>query len=347
MMSTFEQLVYQLIEDGITRRKFLGMMGAGASMVGGIRLPPIAAHIGQTPIPGMTYRFINNWKDLEPVARALGYLETTTFSGKRRPNPQQARMFQLYLNQGPMIVYERGGKLAALGHPASGELRTFMDMPVRDLEILKHFDPYKAIGKKHRLKKDTKPERPETAGEPESGYHYGRSAKRKEWGKPLGDPFLTTGSWEHGRPWESRANRFERAVEHLSEERFRIKVLSYSGNRVNLYIDPTFEELEGIKSFGEVRAWLDSNHCYAWDSTEALHYDVKEGMGLADAVPVALIFDRIDAVIIVTDAVRTTKWHHNPQVAEFIRRHPYISRMWDTVVLHYYDEDVVGDWEEL
>ena len=49
----------------------------------------------------------------------------------------------------------------------------------------------------------------------------------------------------------------------------------------------------------------------------------------------------------MTDSTEGTKWHNNPKVADWIRKRPVWWINPKDIVISYYNEDVVGEWEDL
>ena len=133
---------------------------------------------------------------------------------------------------------------------------------------------------------------------------------------------------------------------------FDANIKNHKGDHIPVYIDPTFEELESLIAddftFPEyVRAWLDNQHCYVWNTFKGLHFSVNKHLGLKNGIPVLLYFNRQEVDVLVTDQSRTTKWHENPQVAKIINSHPYLKKMWKKINVNYYNDAIVGDWSKL
>lgn len=91
-----------------------------------------------------------------------------------------------------------------------------------------------------------------------------------------------------------------------------------------------------------------------WNSFQAIHLHVMREMPewmkkYGDPVPVYIygIPGESGAGVIVTDASKFTKWHHNPEVAELIEDHRGLSRVFPNVFVSYHDEDIVGDWADV
>lgn len=129
---------------------------------------------------------------------------------------------------------------------------------------------------------------------------------------------------------------------------FTAKIKNHDGKPVTIYINPTKEELEKLTNIlgfpNEVRVLLDDKHCYAWH--DAYHVTIMNQLSVINPIPALIFNDGKEIIVEVTDASRHTTWHENPKVAEKIRQHPYIKQ-WKKIVVGYYNEDIVGDWEKL
>jgi len=115
---------------------------------------------------------------------------------------------------------------------------------------------------------------------------------------------------------------------------------------VEVFKNPTTKELLRCKPHHEIGAVLSDKDAYVWNRQLAYHGHVMTHLKLTDGLPLMLIPDntnvnRMD--VMVTDASRRGKWHHNPETAEFVKNHPFFrNKRLDNV--SYWDEDVVGDW---
>lgn len=120
-------------------------------------------------------------------------------------------------------------------------------------------------------------------------------------------------------------------------------------NYVEVFQNPTTKELKECKPHYEIGALLTDKDMYVWDREKAYHNNVKTQLKLPEALSLLLIPDnsninRMD--ILVTDAVKGTKWDDNPQTAAFIRNHPFFrGKQIDHIM--YWNEDIVGDWSKL
>jgi hypothetical protein len=118
---------------------------------------------------------------------------------------------------------------------------------------------------------------------------------------------------------------------------------------VEIFQNPTTKELRECKPHYEIGALLTDKDIYVWNREKAYHNNVKTQLKLPEALSLMLIPDnsninRMD--ILVTDAVKGTKWDNNPQTENFIRNHPFFrGKQIDQIM--YWNEDIVGDWSAL
>jgi|GEM_PF-4260096 len=121
---------------------------------------------------------------------------------------------------------------------------------------------------------------------------------------------------------------------------------------VELFINPTSKELQQLESHDTIRAFLTEDDCIAWDSNLALHYEVSENINLdKNTVSILLYYtpSEPNILILVTDFTKKSQWFHNPNLADWIKDHPYIQSLADEgyIDISYFDEDIYGDWENL
>lgn len=121
--------------------------------------------------------------------------------------------------------------------------------------------------------------------------------------------------------------------------------------RIDVVKNPSKDVLPKLlDKWGATRAFLMRGSAIIW-GVSPIHAEVARQLGLADnpyALPIILYADGADAMVQVTDYSRNTKWHENPQAANFIRNHPYMRKMFgDNIDIDYYNDAIVGDWEEL
>lgn len=101
--------------------------------------------------------------------------------------------------------------------------------------------------------------------------------------------------------------------------------------------------------------FLHNNDMYAFDRGGTLHGEIARHMGIdpdgkhaaegREHLPIYLSHHGDEAHAHVTDASRRTKWHHNPETADYIRNHPQLKKHFKHISVSYYDEDIHGDWE--
>jgi hypothetical protein len=116
-----------------------------------------------------------------------------------------------------------------------------------------------------------------------------------------------------------------------------------------VYKNPSPAEMRVLTKTDAPRAFLIGDSILVWDTSTALHQTVRDHLRLdKTAVPLMLYGQPrrgIDAM--VTDNTDNTPLWHNPMVAEIVRDHPYLRSVFGEVTVSYYDENIVGDWEEL
>jgi len=143
----------------------------------------------------------------------------------------------------------------------------------------------------------------------------------------------------------------EFSKENLSEGFFTSFETNYGRGPmyVEVFRNPSSKEFKECKPNYEVGALLTDKDIYVWNREKAYHRNVMEQLKLHDCLSLLLMPDntninRMD--IMITDASRTSKWHHSPKAAEFIRNHPFFkNKQVDNI--SYWDEDIEGDWEKL
>ena len=143
-------------------------------------------------------------------------------------------------------------------------------------------------------------------------------------------------------PTQSSLSKFESAIQ------------SHNGY-TEIFRNPSSKELliaQG-KHGDLLRAFLDGDDLLVWESSKALHSEVMRDIKFKTSDPIPLLiysFDSSGGVEVeVTDTARRTKWHHNPKVKDAIESHPWIKKLGHDgfVDIHYYDEAIVGPWDEL
>ena len=122
-----------------------------------------------------------------------------------------------------------------------------------------------------------------------------------------------------------------------------------TGNPVDVFKNPTTKELKEVsrEEGTGTRAFLDGNDIYVWEG--ALHRAIQDQLKLSDKrIPLDVATDgnKIYSVR-VTDHSKRTKWYHDPEVEEVIKKHPFIKLKADNDFnVEYYDEAIVGPWDE-
>lgn len=148
-----------------------------------------------------------------------------------------------------------------------------------------------------------------------------------------------------------------RAKEFLKEEFYDsfINTIYNQKHMVEIYKNPTRKELAELSEPEEgaiIRAYLTNDSLYAWKPSTGLHGSIRDHMGLDKnkALGIYLFYNPAyhnDIDIQITDSTKGTKWHHNPNVAEWIRLRPVWWINPKNITISYYDEAIVGKWEDL
>jgi hypothetical protein len=111
-----------------------------------------------------------------------------------------------------------------------------------------------------------------------------------------------------------------------------------------------YNELLGRNDDG-VRAFLVKNDIYVWHIYGALHAEVDRKMKFGrNALPIVVYGDDLNKpdFVMVTDYTKNTSWYHNPDTANYIRNSSYLSnKKIRNIEISYFDEDIVGNWEEI
>ena len=124
---------------------------------------------------------------------------------------------------------------------------------------------------------------------------------------------------------------------------------NHQGGNVEVFKNPDRRELRELSQEKSIRAILTQSDCFAWDAFGGLHFTIRnyfKGMFL-DSMSVILYPEGNGVHVFVTDNNKNTQWHHNSQAAELVRSHPYLNKMWSDIEISYWDEDIVGDWEQI
>lgn len=120
-----------------------------------------------------------------------------------------------------------------------------------------------------------------------------------------------------------------------------------NNDAVEVYRNPSAKEW---RSMGDsVHAFIIGDDILAWQGGSLLHYEVHQNCSLPQtAIPVYLYGDlKDDLDVQVTDSAKRSPWFHNPLTANQIRRCNYLKNNFSDISVSYFDEAIVGDWEEL
>lgn len=123
-----------------------------------------------------------------------------------------------------------------------------------------------------------------------------------------------------------------------------------SADKVDVYKNISRKELIKFgKDVDNISSYLLSNgDIYSWKHD--FHINIMRNMKPKipqDAIPVIIYFYRNEAEVTVTDSSKGTKWHHNPNAAKAIKSHRHMNKLFKKINVSYYDDAIVGDWEEL
>ncbi len=117
-----------------------------------------------------------------------------------------------------------------------------------------------------------------------------------------------------------------------------------------LFINPTKKELNAINSKNLIRGFLTKDSLIVWNAYDSIHFEVSRHLNLNPdtSVGIYLYYSPHDPNIgvDVTDYNRG-KWYHNPKLKDWILNHPAWWVDVDYIDISYYDEAIVGKWEDL
>jgi len=115
---------------------------------------------------------------------------------------------------------------------------------------------------------------------------------------------------------------------------------------VEIFKNPNSKEMkESMGRADYVRAFLVDNDVLVWNVFGALHFEIEERFNLGNnAIPIILYPN--DNIIEVSDHSKRTIWNHNPKVKNAILNNGWVKSNMSNVQVHYYDEDIEGDWEK-
>jgi len=120
-----------------------------------------------------------------------------------------------------------------------------------------------------------------------------------------------------------------------------------SNRDVNVFKNPSINEIKKCESDHMVGAFFNDKDCYTFNRMFTTHYRVKYEFNarnfLNDSVATLYYFNGNNVEIFVSDATRDTSWHHNPKIKQFLSHHPFLRNK--KVSVSFYDGDIEGDWE--
>ncbi len=113
-----------------------------------------------------------------------------------------------------------------------------------------------------------------------------------------------------------------------------------------VFINPTNKELRDI--YGNDREFaiiIPNNKDVIAFNRNTLHQSVIDQLNVrGDYITASAFVDGKEIDIMVTDATRNGKWHHNPKIEDYIKSNKYLSRHWKEFTFSYYDEPIFGSW---
>ena len=121
------------------------------------------------------------------------------------------------------------------------------------------------------------------------------------------------------------------------------------------YKNPTPKQINEVKRYDQVRAFLVGKDMYVWP--DALHATAARSLGISgdsNIIPLNMFLEgsKIGAVSI-TDFANHTKWHHNPKLKDTITKNKWIKLyannedLKDPDFVSYYDQAIYGPWHEM
>lgn len=117
----------------------------------------------------------------------------------------------------------------------------------------------------------------------------------------------------------------------------------------DIFINPTTKELKEIlKTRDEMRCILPNDKDMICFDAFTLHQSVREQLKLPkDSLTLtAYTWGMKDIDVTVTDNIRNTKWQESPETAVFIRSHKFLNKKFKLGDINYWNEAIVGDWEQ-
>lgn len=126
---------------------------------------------------------------------------------------------------------------------------------------------------------------------------------------------------------------------------------NWKGNPVELFKNPDKREyLQVLGDNDQVRALILGDDLIIWNVFSDLHVRVMEQIKAPNTVIPVVIYGRPGdpvASVQVTDASKSTVWHHNGNVDNEIFTCAALQQIFVDFDISYYDEDIVGSWSSL
>lgn len=122
-----------------------------------------------------------------------------------------------------------------------------------------------------------------------------------------------------------------------------------SGQDQDIFINPDNKELREIKKgYDEFAIIIPNDKDTIAFNRGTLHQSVIDQLKInKDMVSATAFSEGRKLYVSVSDATKRGKWFHNPAIGDFIRSNKFIQRKWSDIEIDYYDDAIVGDWEEL
>ena len=117
----------------------------------------------------------------------------------------------------------------------------------------------------------------------------------------------------------------------------------------DVFINPDGSELREIKkNYDEFAIIIPNNKDMIAFNRGTLHQSVIDQLKINKHCVTATAYAEYPKLYVsISDATKRGKWFHNPAIGDFIRGNKYIKSKWKEIVIDYYDDAIVGDWEEL
>ena len=115
----------------------------------------------------------------------------------------------------------------------------------------------------------------------------------------------------------------------------------------DVFINPDMKEMRELKrGYDEFAIILPNNKDMIAFSRATLHQSVIDQLKIDKHCVSATAYSAYPKLYVsVSDATKRGKWFHNPAIGDFIRSNKYIQRKWKEIIIDYYDDAIVGDWE--